>query len=38
MDGSKVETKALPNSGPLSSSLEGQMSCPNIDKEYKHGK
>lgn len=29
MSGPKVETSAPPNAGPLSNSLEGQMSMPN---------
>lgn len=33
MEGPKVETSNPPNSGPLSSSLEGQMNMPNISQD-----
>lgn len=32
MSGPKVETSQPPNSGPLASSLEGQMNMPNISQ------
>lgn len=33
MIGPKVETTQPPNSGPLASSLEGQMNMPNISQD-----